>query len=111
MATDPDLVLDVFKEEDDGQEPLFFRKREVDTILRYAARNGSSDTHFVPGYPVRMEVRGDLVNATYRVMTTDEMDAVIEAAKGIEGPAMIKGGRALSYSYEIPESFLPPMAV
>ena len=75
----------------------------MDTILRYAARNGSSDTHFVPGYPVRMDVRGDLVNATYRVMTTDEMDAVIEAAKGIEGPAMIKGGQALSYSYEIPE--------
>lgn len=83
-------------------EPTLFGKEEIDFILRYAASHGSSDIHFVPGYPVKMEIMGSLVDGTMRSLGYEDTAAVVTASKGVDGMPQILGGKALSYAYEIP---------
>lgn len=97
FAQTPPLAHQVF-----ASDPPMLRDDDVRTILRAGVTFGGSDVHFTPGYPARSEINGVLEDLMVRPLTPDDTQVVVHATRGLDGISLIAGGRAVSYSFEIP---------
>lgn len=87
-----------------ASDPPLIGDRQIREALRYAVTQAVADVHVVAGYPLRAKIAGVIQDVMRRPLTPDDAWSVLHATRGVEGVSIVKGGSAVSYSYEIPET-------
>ena len=84
-------------------DPPVLTPAAVHALLRHAAAvHAASDVQFIPGYPARAAILGELQDLMVRPLSQYDTAAVVVATRGVEGESLVRGGEAVSYSTEIP---------
>ena len=85
-------------------DPPLIGDRQIREALRHAVAHAVADVHVVAGYPLRAKIGGVIEDIMRRPLTPDDAWSILHHTRGIEGVSIVKGGDAVSYSYEIPET-------
>ncbi len=83
------------------EEPPRFREENVDPLLAWCAREGTSDINLQTDRPVYCEINGKLNGVTRRNMDAADMDTFLRKLYGPEALAKLAGGRDLDLAYEV----------
>lgn len=83
------------------EEPDRITVSDVDDLLLWCVRQGSSDISIQSDKPVYNEISGVLYPGTYKALDASEMTAFLTKIYGAEAQAQLAGGRDLDLSYEI----------
>jgi len=92
---------------DQYEPPASFRDRkELNELLRFAARNNANDLHIGDYSPMKMRVSGTLFTLTERSLTTDEVRSLMTSLYNDSASAVttVLGGVTLNTAYECPAS-------
>lgn len=85
-------------------DPPVLTASAVHTLLRHGAAHQAADIQFIPGYPARGKILGELQDLMTRPLSQYDTAAVVVATRGVEGESLVRGGDPVSYSTEIPLS-------
>lgn len=82
-------------------EPVKFTESDFNRLLVHMSKRGFSDIKIQPNSPVIGKVQGQVVRVTRRPLPPTEVEMILSAVYGSNGPSIIKDGRDIDKGYEL----------